>query len=620
MPFVPDKQADPLDFTDRYNTQLSPEQEQTFQKWAKSLGRQGSSYDYDLRGAFASGAAQSANGHFPDTFKKPNHPTFSDQSKYSGVDGYTGGTWAKQADGSWTFAPTESVLKLHDPQALQDYFSKVEPGNKLVLPPPKAVGRFVPDRQPAQSSVARDPRAQVGDAVLKTARTLLTPGLGGYEAAAQAATGMVAAPVAGLVGIGQGLKNLVSPGMSAGDRVEQVADALTYQPRTQSGRDVSGIVNAPTQALARGADVAGEAVSRGTGSPAAGAATNTAIQALPMILLRGRGKAGGVAEDVSRPSTMGRSAAGAEASEAPAAATAERPPRLAQVPTKEELGNAASDAYKRAEDSGAVITEDSFGKARDALVADLRKDGLNEKLHPDATAALESITETKGPVSLQQLETLRKIAKDAQGSVKPADQRMAGKIVDAIDDFSDSLTDKDFHAGSPEAVAALKDARDYYSRNRKAEAIDEMVDRAETRAGAHYTQAGMEHALRQEFKTLALNKKRLRLFTPEEQGAIKGIARGGAMENALRNLGKFDPTSGGMAAAISSLLAGGGAAATGGLSLLLPVAGFGAKRLATRMTAGKVGQLHELVRSGKPIRDMSPDERRQAIAEAMSAQ
>jgi hypothetical protein len=126
--------TDPLDFSDRYNTQLSPQQEAQFQAWAQKLGPRASSYDYDMRGAFAAGAGQAANGHFPDTYKKPNHPTFSDQSIYSGQDGFRGGQWAKQADGSWSFTPSASSLKLHDPQELQSYFSRVEPGNKLNLP------------------------------------------------------------------------------------------------------------------------------------------------------------------------------------------------------------------------------------------------------------------------------------------------------------------------------------------------------------------------------------------------------------------------------------------------------------------------------------------------------
>src|ERR1700743_521613 len=43
--------VDPLDFSARYNTPLTADQEHEFQTWAQHLGAQGSSYDYDLRGA-----------------------------------------------------------------------------------------------------------------------------------------------------------------------------------------------------------------------------------------------------------------------------------------------------------------------------------------------------------------------------------------------------------------------------------------------------------------------------------------------------------------------------------------------------------------------------------------
>ncbi len=125
---------DPNDLTDQYNTTLSPADETKFQTWAKSLGAQGSSYDYDLRGAFKAGAGQSANGHFTDQFKKPNHPTFSDQSQYSTPE-TPGGTWQQQPDKSWQFITSPFQSKYHSPEELQNYFKQVEPGNKLVVQP-----------------------------------------------------------------------------------------------------------------------------------------------------------------------------------------------------------------------------------------------------------------------------------------------------------------------------------------------------------------------------------------------------------------------------------------------------------------------------------------------------
>ena len=120
--------ADPNDMTTLYNTQLSPEEEASFQSWAKKSGRLKDLYDYDLRGAFKANAKGAAvNGHFPDTYKKPNHPTFSDESKYSGQGGYEGGRWSKDNDGRDVFTPSETNLRNMSASQLRDYFQRVEP-------------------------------------------------------------------------------------------------------------------------------------------------------------------------------------------------------------------------------------------------------------------------------------------------------------------------------------------------------------------------------------------------------------------------------------------------------------------------------------------------------------
>jgi len=122
------------DFTNKYNTPLSSTQEKDFQGWMKSQSRDVSKdfFDYDLRGDWLQGAARDERGHGTDVFKKPNHPTFSEQSKYHGVDGNVGGVWSKKGS-SWTFTPGETNLRNFSPEDLKDYFSKVEPGNQLIL-------------------------------------------------------------------------------------------------------------------------------------------------------------------------------------------------------------------------------------------------------------------------------------------------------------------------------------------------------------------------------------------------------------------------------------------------------------------------------------------------------
>lgn len=85
---------DPSNMEGQYNTALSPEQEAQFQQWRSKLPQQLQYMgDYDLKGAFLANAQQSANAHFTDQFKKPNHPSFSVESQYSRGPSMVGGTW-----------------------------------------------------------------------------------------------------------------------------------------------------------------------------------------------------------------------------------------------------------------------------------------------------------------------------------------------------------------------------------------------------------------------------------------------------------------------------------------------------------------------------------------------
>lgn len=134
------------DQTANYNTPLSPQEEAVFQQWRAQLAANpktrnlANMRDYDLRGAWKANAQAASNGHLPDTWKKPNHYTFSNESIYSGP--YTpGGQWTQTGPGSrqnpegqYQFQATPQNLKYRDANALSQYFQGYEPGNTVILP------------------------------------------------------------------------------------------------------------------------------------------------------------------------------------------------------------------------------------------------------------------------------------------------------------------------------------------------------------------------------------------------------------------------------------------------------------------------------------------------------
>lgn len=124
------------DYSDKFNTVLSPDEEEKYQAWATENHREKDVYDYDLRGAWKElqSGTMSADerGHLGDKYKKPNHPTFSDQSIYSGQDGVTGGVWSRNAEGKDVYTPGRKLSSV-EADRLRRYFLRNEPGVMLDL-------------------------------------------------------------------------------------------------------------------------------------------------------------------------------------------------------------------------------------------------------------------------------------------------------------------------------------------------------------------------------------------------------------------------------------------------------------------------------------------------------
>ena len=133
----------PRDFTNRYNTPLSSQEEIGYKAWLNTVHpNQRNTYDYDLQGyykaaidkvdpkRFTLAVDPKGNLHFDDRFKKPNHYTFSTDSQYNGRDGYYGGQWTDLGNGKWSFAVHPS--NLYSNKELRDYFNRNEKGNLLI--------------------------------------------------------------------------------------------------------------------------------------------------------------------------------------------------------------------------------------------------------------------------------------------------------------------------------------------------------------------------------------------------------------------------------------------------------------------------------------------------------
>lgn len=131
---------DQNDFSNQYNTPIPSARQGEFNDWlVKQKAKTGRDplhdrYDYDVNGFFLSGQGTDERGHATDQFKKPNHPTFSNESIYHGKDGNYGGRWITQA-GKTFFEPGVTNLNHHTAPGLKSYFDMYEP-DVTFLPPP----------------------------------------------------------------------------------------------------------------------------------------------------------------------------------------------------------------------------------------------------------------------------------------------------------------------------------------------------------------------------------------------------------------------------------------------------------------------------------------------------
>ena len=156
--------VDPKNLSSQYNTQLTPAEEKQFQAWALANNRVNDTYDYDLRGFWKSGNQFSDNGHGSDQFKKPNHPTFSNQSIYS-TEEAQGGSWTETPNGATVYEPSAQMMSQSGaPESLQDYFKRYERGNWLQMP------QFAQGGQVQHFAEGGSPQDMIDQAVLDTMR------------------------------------------------------------------------------------------------------------------------------------------------------------------------------------------------------------------------------------------------------------------------------------------------------------------------------------------------------------------------------------------------------------------------------------------------------------------
>jgi len=495
-----------------------------------------------------------------------------------------------------------------DPQSqeLKDRVAKIRAENQMSAP-------VVETAQPERSEIGR-----TGQLLARGAIPVATgAGVGAMVGGAPGAlVGSMALPMADLAALGSKyLENLIrqargvpeTKGFSPSGEVSKALANIGLPEPTSTGERVieavgGGLAGVGTQlpVLGRLATTATTEAGRSLAGRMAQAPVAQTVLAAP---------AAGTAQYVGE--TTENPLLGMAAGMAVGATAGLRPRQVEKGLTAEQLRIRADIAYRNAEKAGVVVSPESLKAKVPQFEKLLKEEGFVPGLHKELDTVLGELQrEVNTPKTLRELDQLRRTLKaPAKFFDNPDQQRITGRLVDEFDDYVNNLSAKDLAVEGGKVKTATKEltkARNFYAKSRKADEIDELFRRAEIRAGANFTQSGLENSLRQELKSLSLNKKRFSMFSSTEQNAIEAAAKGGNLQNALRNIGKYAATSvisttGGSAlgAGIGALLTGGSPVGAAIGATTVPAIGSAARAGATRMGLNRLEEIQKMVSLGR---------------------
>jgi len=430
-------------------------------------------------------------------------------------------------------------------------------------------------------------------------------GLG--EALLSIGSSVLAEPIAGISGIVSGV---FGGSQSATDTVRMVQDALTFDPRSEAGKEKLKNIG---ELVGKGVDIVRKPLSGlgGLGTLATGGTLEEAAQTVSEVQERGVStvlgeatlEATGSPELATIAHTLptaalellgvkglkGAKLKGQKLSPSVSKAITQAAPDLKVIKQR------ASDAYKALDESGIRVKPKVFDNFVDGLQKKLAKEGIDKTLTPKSQAVIERFISEKGiPKTPSDLETLRKVASNASRSIDPPDARIGTIIVDELDTAIDSLSDQ--------IGGKFREARGMAQRGFKSRDIADIIE------NASHTASGMENGLRIEVRKLLKNKKRRRGFSADEIQALNQIEQGTTSANVAKFLGKFGISEGQATSMLGASIGIGGGGAIGSVfgpvgaatgAVAVPALGQFAKKTAQRITLNNTKFADDLARSGK---------------------
>lgn len=269
----------------------------------------------------------------------------------------------------------------------------------------------------------------------------------------------------------------------------------------------------------------------------------------------------------------------------------------------EDLKAATDAAYEKTRTMGVAYSPKAYEDMLVTLTKEANADGISPERHKAAYSFINDLIANRGqPLSLTELDQIRQrvrrdlITPSYGNTEKAADAHFGQMILDNIDELIARAKPADMVAGDAKAAAnAILEARSLNTKMRKAELLQDAVERAKLAAAASGSGGNINNAIRQQIKGILTSPKKSRSFTKEEIAMMQQVVQGGKIENFARLVGKLSPSGNGLMAALGI-----GATAANPFMAAAPVAGMVAKSVADNATMNNVTRLQKQVAGGIP--------------------
>lgn len=223
--------------------------------------------------------------------------------------------------------------------------------------------------------------------------------------------------------------------------------------------------------------------------------------------------------------------------------------------TPEMAKNQARESYARVKQAGVTIKSQPIKNTVDDIQRNLSQaeggfypNAIPEHAQVDRLLNELRVAADSGPMSFESLDRVRSnMLTIARESTDPSTRRLMGQVVEGLDLRMSTLQPSDLQGGGQarlgEVLSSVREARESWRRGAKATILEDALEVSLRRGEAPTGREG--EIIRKNFENLYANKKKMKLFTKEEQEAIRQVVKGGkGLEQLLNYTARLNPMRG----------------------------------------------------------------------------